>query len=1718
MKATHSQPNESHGLRPASRPGIIHWLSRLAALTIAALALLGSGATQAAVLSWSGASPTTSKWSDSSNWGGAGVPANGDTLIFSAGQPRQINTNDLANLTLAQIRFILAGGGYVISGNAFTLTNGIVATNTVGANTISNAITLATIDQPVTVGTGASLTLSGVLSGSVGVTKTGAGTLTYACTGNNLYSGTTRVNAGTLQLNVSGTSAFGGSLIIGDGVNASWVLHLRNNEIADTAAITINANGTLDVNGFIETISSSLTLNGGAAQSGAGTLTLSASSTITVSGTSYIYDNLNLGSGTCTIQGSGYLYLSANVGGSANIVKNGTVSLLFYGNNTFTGTLTANTSGYLWLTTDTVLGGTNGGTILNDATYLYLYGALDITNEPLTLNTTHTPAIYAYGYTNSWSATNFTLAANAVIEVATNGILNLIGPIGGAGGLTKTDTGTLTFSGGAANAYAGTTTVSGGTLLLGQTTSGGAIPGTLVIGTNCTVRNLQNWQLNSPYKPVTIRESGLLDLAGHSEWLGALTLQGAQITTGSGLLYLGGDILVYGSSVATSLITGNATLWNGTKTITCTNHFWSPDFEISANLGGNAASGIIKNGAGEMSLSGTTNTFPGSVTVNAGNLRAQTATAFGNTNTPATVNSGGSIFLDGSVAIGLKPLSLSGPGSFWGALFAGFGNSSWAGDVTLATNSIVGVYNASSLTLSGAIGGPGSLTKTNLGTLSMTGSTSNSYAGTTIVSGGTLLLGKSIAGYAIPSSLVASNSSTVRLANSFQINSPGKSITLNPNSLFDLAGNSEWIGPVTIQGSQITSGAGTLYLGGDIGVVPDPVISQISGNLSLYGTNRTIANTVYSYGLYPHNWDLNISASISSYTPGLGLIKTGVGAVALTAANTYSGPTYIQQGWLWASNALALGATSRGTEVSSGATLVLAGNTSITNEALTLNGPGAIPNGWGALDAEGTTNTWAGPITNNANSTLDAWAAGAALHILGPISGPGGLELFGGGTHYFEGPATNTYVGITKVDSGTTLVLAKSTTAVPGALDISGTAKLAGDSETAGFSDVTIQASGRLETGGYTDYINALNGSGQLSLGGGGWLLIGNNNGSSVFSGVISGAGNLYKYGSGTITLSGTNTYTGTTHAQNGTLLINGYQPQSPVDFYFSTTSTLGGIGVVGPIYATGLVQPGASPGCLTSSNLTFTSTGTYHVELNGLTSCSGYDQMIVRGTNNLANATLNVSTGFTTPVPIGQQFVIINNDGVDPIAGTFAGLPNGAMFSVGGIGFRINYNGGDGNDVVLTVVSAPGGSVTLNAADTGWYDNTGLHTPINPNYLAGDYGTNILRNWFVFNVPAFTGSVAKAELLINCYNNVSPYDHETYVLRQVSTPIGTLTAGGSGLTNIYNDLADGPVYADRKMYAAESGERAIIPLNVTFINDLAAAMGGQIALGGSVATLDGIPGNQYLFWHSAWATNDVQLRLTFGTTTLVNATADGWYNNTGAHTGGNTNYFVGEDLGYAYRNFFVFGLPAMSARPVGAELLLKPYNIFSLTNWVVYQVHDVATTINTLTNSATNATSIFADLGDGNLFGGRELYTNEVNLGVNSSIPLNGAFTAAAFANSGGQIALGGALTLDPAPDNEGAFGHSIGNAGEIQLWLSFIPSAFPTASFLPGSPTALGGNAYKLTLAGTTGTTNEIQASMDFVNWDAVRTLYMTNTTTTFSYTNAAFPYRFFRARLLQ
>jgi autotransporter-associated beta strand protein len=128
-----------------------------------------------------------------------------------------------------------------------------------GSNSWSGAVTLAT-DTVIEVDAG-SLNLAGPVNGPGGLTRTGAGPLTLSGTAADTYAGPTTVNAGSLLLGKGpGIVAVPHDLIIGTGTSPAGapptVILSNNEQIADSARVTVAADGTLNVNGFFETIGS----------------------------------------------------------------------------------------------------------------------------------------------------------------------------------------------------------------------------------------------------------------------------------------------------------------------------------------------------------------------------------------------------------------------------------------------------------------------------------------------------------------------------------------------------------------------------------------------------------------------------------------------------------------------------------------------------------------------------------------------------------------------------------------------------------------------------------------------------------------------------------------------------------------------------------------------------------------------------------------------------------------------------------------------------------------------------------------------------------------------------------------------------------------------------------------------------------------------------------------------------------------------------------------------------------------------------------------------------------------------------------------------------------------------------------------------------------------------------------------------------------------------
>src|SRR5262249_25744375 len=126
---------------------------------------------------------------------------------------------------------------------------------------------------------------------------------------------------------------------------------------------------------------------------------------------------------------------------------------------------------------------------------------------------------------------------------------------------------------------------------------------------------------------------------------------------------------------------------------------------------------------------------------------------------------------------------------------------------------------------------------------------------------------------------------------------------------------------------------------------------------------------------------------------------------------------------------------------------------------------------------------------------------------------------------------------------------------------------------------------------------------------------------------------------------------------------------------------------ITGPVTVNGLSATLSMTAPLATGNLTVSTGAFANVAINGA-GLGQYGTVSVTGTLNVSGGTLTLG-GSYVPVP-GDVFTIITNDGVDPVVGTFAGLPEGATIALNGVPLRISYVGGTGNDVTLTAVAAP--------------------------------------------------------------------------------------------------------------------------------------------------------------------------------------------------------------------------------------------------------------------------------------------------------------------------------------------------------------------------------------------------------------------------------------------
>lgn len=893
------------------------------------------------------------------------------------------------------------------------------------------------------------------------------------------------------------------------------------------------------------------------------------------------------------------------------------------------------------------------------------------------------------------------------------GFLILRGVVSGDGDVIKTGAGLLTVSGPVGNTFTGDLLVNAGRLVM-QKTAGLAVPNRLVVGdgTGGAGADVAIHLANDQVTNVVVNASGLWDLNGFSNLVKDLVLNngGDVDTRAAGNLRLnpGANVTVTAAplivSQDASIISGNFELLLGNHTFTVaegpTLGSDPSDLQITAEVSGLLAS-ITKEGSGDLLLSGN-NSLGGNVTVNAGEVRLGHSAALGGTVGVTLVNNDAGLQINGGLSIGAEKLILNSTGrsgvTGYPAL-EGIGTSSWAGDIELQQSARIGVTSGGTLTLSGTLSGTGGVVKENTGTLRLSGNSApNTYVGTTFVNAGTLELDKGTIGgvVAVPGLLVigddagGEHADVVRNLKDNQVNR----VTVNGSGFWDLNGHAEEVSDLVLnQGGDVDSGSsGNLRLGinADVTVTPGTAagtdISSISGNLELLlGTHRfTVDNGNSGQG----DGNLIITAVVSGAG---GITKAGRDKMELLAANSFAALVTIDEGQLIVGDPLALGLTIAGTRVNDSGMLSLFGGGTVSGESLTLDSDGLNPPDMpNALVIAGDWE-WTGDVTLLRESPMNILSA-ASLDMSGAISGAGGVMKNGGGTLTLSGNSANTYSGVTTVNEGR-LHLNKTgvNVAVPGRLiigdDVGGAnadvVECLSVNEIGESTTVTVNGSGQLILS--LESIGALAGSGNVAVSGS--LNVGNAGTTTVFHGVISGAGSFNKIGTGTLTFNGDNTYTGGTGIADGTLIVNGQQPASFV--LIQPAGTLGGSGRVGNLssFAGGAtVSPGASPGRLSSGNLNFGVGTVFRVELDGPVAGTTHDQLRAFGTVDLNDAVLQATLNFIPT--LGQPLVILDNDGSDAVTDRFNGLAEGDTIRLNQIPFVISYEGGDGNDVTLTATN----------------------------------------------------------------------------------------------------------------------------------------------------------------------------------------------------------------------------------------------------------------------------------------------------------------------------------------------------------------------------------------------------------------------------------------------
>ena len=369
-----------------------------------------------------------------------------------------------------------------------------------------------------------------------------------------------------------------------------------------------------------------------------------------------------------------------------------------------------------------------------------------------------------------------------------------------------------------------------------------------------------------------------------------------------------------------------------------------------------------------------------------------------------------------------------------------------------------------------------------------------------------------------------------------------------------------------------------------------------------------------------------------------------------------------------------------------------------TGTVFTASGPivaGALS---GLIQFEGTSTAGNANFVNN-GSTAKA-AVGGIVQFINTSSAGSAILTNNGGT--INGAGGGIVFFVETSTAGNATLTANAGRGAPGG----GSIRFLEDS-TGGTARINVLGNGNMDVSqrnppGLTT--GSIEGNGAVFLGAVN-LTVGANNLSTTFMGVLQdggaseeSGGSLTKIGTGTLTLSNANTYTGGTTVEDGALLVKSKQGSATGTgaifinggMFGGTGAVAGAVNIGGENGSAASFSPGVKPtvpGALTiQSALTFNSGATCSVVLDD--SKATADKVVANGTTIKSGAQFSlVAVGHGT-LSIGTVFEIIDNTAATAITGRFANLADGSTLISDGNSFLVDYEGGDGNDLTLKVVS----------------------------------------------------------------------------------------------------------------------------------------------------------------------------------------------------------------------------------------------------------------------------------------------------------------------------------------------------------------------------------------------------------------------------------------------